>query len=111
MAVTTHGKWKSREWNSWDHMKRRCYNSKDPKYKDYGARGIVVCERWLKSFAAFFEDMGDRPIGKSLDRINNNGNYEPSNCKWSTPTEQSNNRRKRRTQEELTNELRSSEIF
>jgi hypothetical protein len=93
-----HGMWKSRVWNSWDHMKRRCNNPKDPKFPDYGARGINVCDRWLgeNGFANFFSDMGDRPEGYSLDRINNEGNYTPENCKWSSPKEQANNRRKRR---------------
>jgi hypothetical protein len=90
-----HGKWKSKEWNSWDHMKRRCNNPNDPKYPSHGARGITVCERWLK-FENFFADMGEAPGREySLDRINNDGNYEPSNCRWATPKEQSNNRRKR----------------
>jgi hypothetical protein len=79
----------------WLEMKRRCSNPKRNSYERYGARGITVCERW-KSFVNFLEDMGERPQGKSLDRINNNGNYEPGNCKWSTATEQANNRRKRR---------------
>lgn len=96
----THGMWKSKEWNSWDHLKRRCNNPNDPKYKDYGGRGIKVCDRWTR-FANFFADMGFAP-GKaySIDRINNDGNYEPSNCRWATPTEQSRNRRKRFSTEE-----------
>ena len=93
--MTKHGKWKSKEWNSWDHMKRRCLNPNDPKFPDYGGRGIEVCERWLK-FENFYEDMGDAPSSKhSLERKDNDGNYELSNCKWASPVEQSNNRRKR----------------
>src|SRR5436309_1877292 len=96
MAKTTHGKWKSKEWNSWDHMRRRCNNPKDPKYDDYGGRGITICERWT-TFQNFYDDMGDCPSkSHSLDRIDNEGHYEPGNCKWSTPKEQSNNRRKRK---------------
>jgi hypothetical protein len=70
-------------------MLARCRNLND---KDYGGRGITVCDRWLV-FENFFEDMGERPEGMSLDRIDPNGNYEPSNCKWSTATEQSRNQR------------------
>jgi hypothetical protein len=73
-------------------MMARCYNPRDPAYRNYGGRGISVCERW-HSFVNFFADMSERPSGKSLDRINNDGNYEPSNCGWATRTEQSRNRR------------------
>jgi hypothetical protein len=96
MPTTIHGKWKSPEWNSWNHMKQRCLNPNHVKYPEYGGRGITVCERWLK-FENFYFDMGDKPSSiHTLDRIEVNGNYEPSNCKWSTPKEQSNNRRPRR---------------
>jgi hypothetical protein len=77
----------------WSDMKRRCLNSNCKAYKNYGGRGIKVCDRWLESFNNFLEDMGERPEGLSIDRINNDGNYEPSNCKWATNKEQINNRR------------------
>lgn len=78
---------------SWQAMKQRCLNTKMARYSDYGGRGITVCERWLK-FENFLEDMGERPKGLSLDRIENEGNYEPSNCRWATLSEQRINRRK-----------------
>ena len=78
-------------------MKRRCYVEKAHNYKYYGGRGIKVCDRWLgdDGFKNFLKDMGERPKGTTLDRINNNGNYEPINCKWSTISEQNKNRRKK----------------
>jgi hypothetical protein len=85
---------KSREYNSWNGMKIRCNNTNHKQYKDYGGRGITVCPEWLNSFEQFYKDMGPRPIGKTLDRINNNKGYEPSNCKWSTYSEQAKNKRK-----------------
>ena len=78
---------------AWNHMKQRCYNPKDTGYKHYGGRGIQVCDRWLDSFENFLEDMGEVPYRLTLERVNNNGNYEPGNCKWTTQKRQQNNRR------------------
>jgi hypothetical protein len=77
---------------SWWHMLDRCLKPSDPKYPIYGGRGIVVCERWL-DFQSFLEDMGEKPAGMTLGRINNDGDYEPKNCRWETPLQQSNNTR------------------
>lgn len=74
----------------WTDMKRRCQKTTHPAFKWYGARGITVCDRWL-DFQCFLSDMGDKPKGLTLDRIDNAKGYEPSNCKWSTRLEQSNN--------------------
>lgn len=81
------------EYLSWRSMKSRCLNPKATGYKNYGGRGITVCERWME-FLNFYADMGPRPEGSSLDRIDTNGNYEPGNVRWGTASEQVRNRRK-----------------
>jgi hypothetical protein len=81
------------EYRAWSRMKERCMNPRCKRFRDYGGRGISICERWL-SFDNFLLDMGVRSHGCSLDRINNDGIYEPSNCRWATRSEQMLNRRK-----------------
>ena len=80
-------------YTSWQSMKQRCLAPKHEQYKNYGARGITICDRWLHSFENFLEDMGERPKGKTLGRLDSNGNYEKNNCKWQTSLEQGQHKR------------------
>ena len=95
----THGMTNTPTWVSWVSMRQRCHYAEDISYKNYGARGIKVCERWMNSFENFYADMGARPDGTSLDRRDNEGNYEPTNCFWATKEEQGANQRTNRVLE------------
>ena len=94
-SYKTHGMIKTSEYKSWGSLKDRCTNPNNKSYKDYGGRGIKVCDRWLESFENFIEDMGLKPTSKhSIDRKDVNGNYTKENCKWATKIEQMNNTRR-----------------
>lgn len=90
-----HGLYNSPEYNSWENMKTRCTNPNNNRFDYYGGRGITVCPEWMESFEAFYAHIGPRPEPKglySIDRINNDGNYEPGNVRWATKTQQANNK-------------------
>ncbi len=93
---TKHGMSNTMVHNIWGGMIQRCTNQKATAWKYYGGRGITICDRWAYSFENFFSDMGNPPSKKhSIDRINNDGNYEPGNCRWATASQQAKNRRRK----------------
>ena len=96
LSKTTHGMVGSAEYTTWCALKSRCNTKTDKRFHDYGGRGIKVCDGWLK-FEGFYADMGDKPSpNHSIDRIDNDGNYEPGNCRWATTEQQSRNKRIRK---------------
>lgn len=93
-AAKKHGYLNTPTYRSWNGARTRCNNKNNKDFKDYGGRGIKMCQRW-DNFQNFLDDMGEKPKGLTLDRIDNNGNYEPSNCRWATYSQQNKNQRKR----------------
>lgn len=104
--VSTHKMYKTPEHMAWLNMKARCCNPKHPSFSHYGGRGVKVCDRWVVSFRDFYDDIGPRPTpAHSLDRIDNQGDYEPSNCRWATKMQQSGNTRRNKMVQYLGQEM------
>jgi hypothetical protein len=100
------------EYTIWTQMKQRCYNSNNNAYKYYGGRGIKVCQRWLDSFETFYTDLGPRPFPKAqIDRKDNNGDYEPDNCRWTTARNNIHNSRVTKLTKEQVHEIRQLFIY
>lgn len=104
---TIHGRAnKSHTYRTWKEMRQRCMNPKSDKFHWYGGRGITICERWME-YQNFLSDMGERPTGMTLDRIDNDGPYSPENCRWATHIEQTRKQKKNVLSEELANQMRA----
>jgi hypothetical protein len=105
--IEKHGMWHTKVYSTWRGMKQRCSNPNVIEYPNYGGRGIVMCADWRHSFLAFYRDIGNPPSPKhEIDRINNDGNYEPGNCRWVTHKENGRNKRTSRLNEEKAIEIR-----
>jgi hypothetical protein len=102
----THGKTETPTYKIWIGIKTRCYNQKNKTFKYYGMRGIKMCPRWKNNFMNFLKDMGNHPKGMSIDRINNDGNYEPNNCRWTIQKYQNRNSHWAKLSEEKANEIK-----
>jgi len=100
-----HGKTDSKEYLTWMNMRRRCYEFGRPDFSSYLGKGIKVCERWENSFNNFFEDMGEKPKGMTLERIDNNGDYSKGNCKWASTKEQNRNKSNNKLNENKVKEV------
>lgn len=94
-SITRHGMYRTRIYGIWSGMMDRCYQENNPRFSGYGGRGITVCDRW-QDFTCFYKDMGDKPDGMSLERIDNDKGYSPDNCRWATSNEQQWNQRKQK---------------